>query len=273
MQYAGIQVWGDSVLKGVVYDPARHRYTLLKDSAISMLSRTFKVPFENLSRMGRTAPEALAAMKSMDGAAVRDKLVVIEYGATTATLTGRGADAPTRPTRPYAGDQSPRRSGRCRPCAQMGGTPLFGSLPPRDPRRYLKWIVKDGWTKAASCGFWGCRSASTAAGILLRAGDAGASEINCRWLPLRRLSGRGPGRGCAVRGRHPPPTTRGTVIYDAAVAFEKNFRWTRIVLAKAHPRAYMAAGVFMLTIGICGASGSGKTTLAGAGSVVRGNRR
>jgi hypothetical protein len=121
MQYAGIQVWGDSVLKGVVYDPARHRYTLLKDSAISMLSRTFKVPFENLSRMGRTAPEALAAMKSMDGAAFRDKLVVIEYGGNDCDFDWAAvADAPDAPHAPHTRwTSSPRRSGRWPPmCAR-----------------------------------------------------------------------------------------------------------------------------------------------------------
>ncbi len=35
MNWKGIQVWGDSVLKGVVFDSGRNRYCVLKENAVS----------------------------------------------------------------------------------------------------------------------------------------------------------------------------------------------------------------------------------------------
>jgi acyl-CoA thioesterase I len=228
MQYAAIQVWGDSVLKGVVYDPVRSRYTLLKDSAISMLSRTFQVPFENLSKMGRTAPEALEAMKSMDADAFRDKLVVIEYGGNDCDFNwaevARTPDAPHAPHTPVEQFADALREMASHVRA-MGGTPLMCSLPPLDPRRYLKWIVKDGLDENRILSFLGVperiyRWQEYYSTMVMKV----ASEVNCRWLPLREafLS--------AVRGEDVlcedgiPPNDRGhQLIYDAAVAFEKQF--------------------------------------------------
>ena len=228
MQYTGIQVWGDSVLKGVVYDSARSRYTLLKDSAISMLSKTFRVPFENLSRMGRTAPEALEIMKSMEPDTFRGKLVVIEYGGNDCDFNwAEVASAPDAPHAPHTPVEQftqalKEMAGHVR---AMGGTPLLCSLPPLDPRRYLKWIVRDGLDEGRILSFLGVperiyRWQEYYSTLVMKA----AAEVNCRWLPLREafLS--------AVRGEDVlcedgiHPNDRGhQLIYDAAVEFEKKF--------------------------------------------------
>ena len=228
MQYAGIQVWGDSVLKGVVYDPVRSRYTLLKDSAIAMLSETFRVPFENLSRMGRTAPEALTAMKSMEPEAFQNKLVVIEYGGNDCDFNwaavAREPEAPHAPHTPVEQFTASLKE-MAQHVRQMGGTPLMCSLPPLDPRRYLQWIVKDGLDENRILKFLGVperiyRWQEYYSSLVLKV----AAEVNCRWLPLREafLS--------AVRGEdvlcqdgiHPNDQGH-KLIYDAAVAFEKQY--------------------------------------------------
>lgn len=228
MQYAGVQVWGDSVLKGVVYDPARSRYTLLKDSAIALLSKTFRVPFENLSRMGRTAPEALKAMREMDASSFRDKLVVIEYGGNDCDFNwaavARSPEAPHAPNTPV--DQF---TGALKAMAEYvrsaGGTPLLCSLPPLDPRRYLKWIVRDGLDEGSILSFLGAperiyRWQEYYSTLVMKV----AAEVNCRWLPLREAflaAVRGEDMLCED-GIH--PNDRGhRLIYEATVAFEKEF--------------------------------------------------
>ncbi len=226
MQYAGIQVWGDSVLKGVVYDPDRSRYTLLKESAIQMLAKTFHVPFENLSRMGRTAPEALSAMKSMDAGAFKDKLVVIEYGGNDCDFNwAEVARAPEQPHVPHTPvDQfTASLSAMADHVRASGGTPLLCSLPPLDPRRYLKWIVKDGLDESRILSYIGVperiyRWQEYYSTLVLKV----ASEINCRWLPIREAfleAVRGEDVLCAD-GIHPNEQGH-KLIYDAAVAFEK----------------------------------------------------
>ena len=228
MQYAGIQVWGDSVLKGVVYDSARSRYTLLKDSAISMLSKTFRVPFENLSRMGRTAPEALEAMKSMEPDSFKGKLVIIEYGGNDCDLNwgavARAPDAPHAPRTPVEQFTQALKE-MANHVRSMGGTPLLCSLPPLDCHRYLKWIVKDGLDEKSILSYLGVperiyRWQEYYSALVLKV----AAEVNCRWLPLREAfleAVRGEDVLCED-GIH--PNDRGhKLIYDAAVAFERQF--------------------------------------------------
>lgn len=228
MQYAGIQVWGDSVLKGVVYDPDRSRYTLTKDSAIALLQKTFQVPFENLSRMGRTAPEALEVMRSMDADAFKNKLVVIEYGGNDCDFNwaavASAPDAPHAPRTPVK-QFADALKGMTEHVRKMGGTPLLCSLPPLDPRRYLKWIVKDGLDESRILSFLGVperiyRWQEYYSAMVMKV----AAEVNCRWLPLREafLSAvRGEDVLC-MDGIHPNDQGQ-RLIYDAAVEFEKQF--------------------------------------------------
>lgn len=228
MRYRGIQVWGDSVLKGVVYDAARGRYTLLKDSAIAMLAKRFRLPVENLSRMGRTAPEALEAMKSMDAEGLREKLVVIEYGGNDCDLNwAEVAGAPDAPHAPRTPEE--QFTGALREMARhvsaSGGTPLLCSLPPLDARRYLSWIVKDGLDENRILKYLGVperiyRWQEYYSALVVRV----AAEVNCRWIPLREAflqKVRGEDVLCAD-GIHPNGLGH-QMIYDAAVEFEKRY--------------------------------------------------
>ena len=58
MNWKGIQVWGDSVLKGVVFDSVRNRYCILKENAVSQVAKAIRLPLYNCARMGSTAPQA-----------------------------------------------------------------------------------------------------------------------------------------------------------------------------------------------------------------------
>ena len=47
MHCRSVQIWGDSIAKGVVYDTARGRYTILKESAVSLLSQEHGIAITN----------------------------------------------------------------------------------------------------------------------------------------------------------------------------------------------------------------------------------
>jgi len=108
---------------------------------------------------------------------------------------------------------------------EMGGTPLLCTLPPLDCHRYLKWIVKDGLDENRILSYLGVperiyRWQEYYSSMVLKV----ASEVNCRWLPLREafLSAvRGEDVLC-VDGIHPNDQGH-KLIYDAAVAFEKQY--------------------------------------------------
>ena len=61
-----LSVWGDSIAKGVIFDEARGRYAVLKDSCLSRLAREKVVSVENHSVMGQTSENALERMRAED---------------------------------------------------------------------------------------------------------------------------------------------------------------------------------------------------------------
>ena len=55
-----IALWGDSVMRGVVYDEQRGRYGLLPENAADRASRTLGLTLYNRSRMGCTVTKGLS---------------------------------------------------------------------------------------------------------------------------------------------------------------------------------------------------------------------
>lgn len=57
-----IAVWGDSVLKGVVLEEGKDRYSLLKDSSIELIKREYNLMIKNNSKFGLTVTKAMRLM-------------------------------------------------------------------------------------------------------------------------------------------------------------------------------------------------------------------
>ena len=54
-----ITIWGDSVLKGVVLEEGKDRYSLLKNSSIELTKRELDVDIKNNSKFGLTVTKAM----------------------------------------------------------------------------------------------------------------------------------------------------------------------------------------------------------------------
>lgn len=209
MSFSGIQVWGDSVLKGVVFDTTRNRYSLLKESAVDILSKQLSLPVRNHSRMGRTAPEGLEALRQQPEEALRDQLVVLEFGGNDCDLNwsevAETPDAPHQPRTP-ADCFVKAMSDMIDLVRQRGGTPLVCTLPPLDCRRYLHWIVRDGLNETRILEYLGVperiyRWQEYYSSLVLQT----AATLRCQWLPVREAfleSVRGEDVLC-VDGIHP----------------------------------------------------------------------
>jgi len=73
-----IQIWGDSLLKGVVFDELRNRYQILRDNCVQQLKALLPFPVENNARMGCTAPEGFDILMASEMQA--GGLALIEFG-------------------------------------------------------------------------------------------------------------------------------------------------------------------------------------------------
>ena len=59
-----IEVWGDSILRGVVLDPETRRYSRLKEaSCVALSSRALGIPAENHARFGMTSEKGRVVME------------------------------------------------------------------------------------------------------------------------------------------------------------------------------------------------------------------
>jgi len=74
----GLRIWGDSLLKGIVFDELRNRYTILKENCISTFKAMAPFPVENNSCMGCTTAQALDLMKCEPLA--NGEIALIEFG-------------------------------------------------------------------------------------------------------------------------------------------------------------------------------------------------
>ena len=138
-----LSVWGDSIAKGVVYDEARGRYAVLKDSCLSRLAREKGVAVQNHSVMGQTSENALERMR--EGDLKPGEIAVIEYGGNDCDLDWQAvSDHPEVPQFgkvPLAKFAQNLKELVRRVCA-AGAEPVLVTPAPLISQRYFDWVSK-----------------------------------------------------------------------------------------------------------------------------------
>ncbi len=144
MKITSIQIWGDSVLKGIFFDEARGRYAILRDNAVRLVERELDIPIINHSRMGCTAPEGLAEMMG-DSSPLTGTLVLIEYGGNDCDMDWAAvAEDPAGPHEPKTLPQKFEETLRAMVelVRRRGGLPVLSTLPPLEAERYFQWVSR-----------------------------------------------------------------------------------------------------------------------------------
>ncbi|HNZ08582.1 MAG TPA: SGNH/GDSL hydrolase family protein [Bacillota bacterium] len=143
-------VLGDSVILGVVYDEDRGRYSVLRDGAVTSLTRGLGMRVHNLARMGQTSVEARARLEDAIREGLKADSLLIELGGNDCDFNWAevGADPDS--------DHSPRipvpvfkdaMADIVRMAASNGMAPIFFTLPPLAPDKFFDWVTKDGISK------------------------------------------------------------------------------------------------------------------------------
>ena len=78
MKYSAIHVWGDSIARGIVYNPEKQRYAISKARCTDALQQAVECEVVNHSVMGATVREGMEAFARFTP--VRDALCAVEYG-------------------------------------------------------------------------------------------------------------------------------------------------------------------------------------------------
>jgi len=138
-----ISIWGDSIMRGVIFDPVKKRYTFLRDSAVELFSRRFSVPITNHSRFGCTATRAFSPLvKSLDPEGPSG-LVLLEFGGNDCDYNWK--EVSRDPLKKHESntpidkfEESMR--GMIRAIRAAGSRPVTMSLPPIHAERYFEVI-------------------------------------------------------------------------------------------------------------------------------------
>lgn len=207
--YRKIGIWGDSVLKGVVFDEARGAYKLLADGCAEQAARVLHIPILNKSRFGCTIDKGMRQLERSLGEGLDCDLVLLEYGGNDCDFDWAEVSAdPSLPHQPHTSLATFKETYRemIRMLRQHQIEPLLMSLPPIDGERYFEFIVSKGLDRQNILQFLGDvqKIYRHQESYSLAVTGLAASE-RCRYAPVREafLAARDcPGLICAD-GIHP----------------------------------------------------------------------
>lgn len=142
-----IEVWGDSILRGVVLDPETRRYSRLKEaSCVALSSRALGIPSENHARFGMTSEKGRVVMEREIPTHAEGEAALIGFGGNDIDYDWRAVAAdPHAEHLPHTPPKRFCENMRAMVCLarSRGMEPLLMTLPPIDAVRYYEWIGRD----------------------------------------------------------------------------------------------------------------------------------
>lgn len=157
-----IQIFGDSIMKGILFDKDNERYYPLSTINISDFAKRFSLGIENKSRFGCTIEKGWVQLKRALDLGLNCDAILLEYGGNDCDLNwaevAAAPDAEHIPNTPYSVFVDTLRK-MARELKLHHITPIMMSLPPIDAERYLNWITRNGINREAILSWLGDLSA------------------------------------------------------------------------------------------------------------------
>lgn len=142
-----IGIWGDSVLRGIIYDEKKNKYTTLEENSASLISRDMGLDIKNNSRFGCTAPKALRLLEASLAKGFDCEVAIIELGGNDCDYNweevAANPDEDHQPNTPLDVFRSSITE-MVNKVREKNIVPILVNLPPLDPERYFSWITKSG---------------------------------------------------------------------------------------------------------------------------------
>ena len=142
-----INIWGDSILKGVVLDETNGRYQVLENNCVDRFAKLTGAIIDNHASFGMTTGKALERIKRslLRKAPGHDDIVLVEFG-------GNDCDFRWEEVSASPGERHLPKT----PIGQFGEAlqaiinlfklidirPVLMALPPLEPGRFLDWVSR-----------------------------------------------------------------------------------------------------------------------------------
>lgn len=140
-----IEVWGDSVLKGVIYDETRKKYRRIENSLAMDKITGLGLDIRNNSKFGMTAPKARNLMLSALEKGIDAEAAIIEFGGNDCDF--KWAEVAAEPNKEHLPNTPLSMFKECitdmvKALRQNGIKPILVNLPPIHSGKYFNWISK-----------------------------------------------------------------------------------------------------------------------------------
>lgn len=137
---------GDSVLKGVVYDSEKHKYSIFKDSFINSLSKFYDASVNNFSKLGCTVTKGLCIFDKHEEDIKQSDYLVLEFGGNDCDFDWeavsndpQGTHYPKTPIDTFYACYK----ALIEKAKKLGAKPILLNLPPIDAKKYFAWISRN----------------------------------------------------------------------------------------------------------------------------------
>jgi lysophospholipase L1-like esterase len=142
-----ITIWGDSILKGVVWDEQDEKYKVMKNSSVSSFAELTGCTVKNNAYFGMTSTKALNRIKATIGrqSLSKNDIVIIEFGGNDCDFNWcEVANKPDGVHQPKTTIDNFKASlqNMVNMFKEKGVTPILMNLPPLEPERYFNWVSK-----------------------------------------------------------------------------------------------------------------------------------
>ncbi|MGI6083980.1 MAG: SGNH/GDSL hydrolase family protein [Acetivibrionales bacterium] len=140
-----IEVWGDSVLKGVIYDDIRKKYRRIENRLAIDKITGLGLDIRNNSKFGMTAPKARNLMLSALKKGIDAEAAIIEFGGNDCDF--KWAEVAAQPEKEHLPKTPLSVFKECitdmvKALRQSGIKPILVNLPPIHSEKYFNWISR-----------------------------------------------------------------------------------------------------------------------------------
>ncbi len=145
MNIKKLEIFGDSVLRGVMYDETLQTYRLRDGYALDTIASE-GITVKNNSRMGATVGKSVGLVEKKLSECNSDTLVIFEYGGNDCDYDWKDiSESPRKEHSPHTSPEMFVNTYRemILSAKKKGATVALTSLVPIDCSKYMKWICRN----------------------------------------------------------------------------------------------------------------------------------
>lgn len=141
-----ICIFGDSVAKGVVFDPIKNKYTFLKDNFINIAESMTANSFKNFAKFGCNIMKGAEILKKQEDKIKTYDYTILEFGNNDCDLNwNEVASAPkdSHLAQVPIDVFKEKYIEMIEKVRSLGSKPVLMNLQPLEPNKFFQWVSKD----------------------------------------------------------------------------------------------------------------------------------